>query len=120
MCTQRLNQAVLDHLCPQARSLLTSHEDFTTLQFHSGTEIQKPGLVWAFLKRSISEAVVEEVQRMSLTADGCSAVFDVPSSKAQARSVSSALSLLLLRVYVWCAFRVLNSLCTLVIPRHSL
>lgn len=62
---------------------MTSHEDFTTLMFHSSTEIQKPGLVWAFLKRSIPEATVEEVQRMTLTADACNAVFDVPSSRAQ-------------------------------------
>lgn len=67
----------------QARSLLTSHEDFVTLLFHSSTEIQKPGLVWAFLKRNISEAVVEEVQRMTLTLDACSAVFDVPANRAQ-------------------------------------
>ena len=69
---------------PQARSLLTAHEDFTTLMFTSPTEIQRPGLVFTFLKKYMpSEATVEEVKRMSLTADGKSAVFDVPSKLAQ-------------------------------------
>lgn len=68
----------------QARSLLTAHEDFTTLMFTSPTEIQRPGLVFTFLKKYMpSEATVEEVKRMSLTADGKSAVFDVPSKLAQ-------------------------------------
>lgn len=70
----------------QARSLLTAHEDFTTLMFTSPTEIQRPGLVFTFLKKYMpSEATVEEVKRMSLTADGKSAVFDVPSKLAQVR-----------------------------------
>jgi len=68
----------------QARSLLTAHEDFTTLMFTSPTEIQRPGLVFSFLKKHMpSEDTVEEVKRMSLTADGKSAVFDVPSKLAQ-------------------------------------
>ena len=68
----------------QARSLLTAHEEFTTLMFTSPTEILRPGLVFTFLKKYIpSEATVEEVKRMSLTADGKSAVFDVPSKLAQ-------------------------------------
>ena len=68
----------------QARSLLTAHEDFTTLMFTSPTEIQRPGLVFSFLKKHMpSEETVEEVKRMSLTADGKSAVFDVPSKLAQ-------------------------------------
>ena len=68
----------------QARSLLTAHEDFTTLMFTSPTEIQRPGLVFSFLKKYMpSEDTVEEVKRMSLTSDGRSAVFDVPSKLAQ-------------------------------------
>ena len=63
----------------QARSLLTAHEDFTTLQFHSDTEINRPGFVFTHLKRHLPEEVVEEVKRLSLTADGKSAIFDVPS-----------------------------------------
>jgi len=63
---------------------LTAHEDFTTLMFTSPTEIQRPGLVFSFLKKHMpSEDTVEEVKRMSLTADGKSAVFDVPSKLAQ-------------------------------------
>ena len=67
----------------KARSLLTSHEDYTTLMYHTGSEIQKPGAVFAFLKRSLPDGVVEEVQRMTLTTDGRCAVFDVPSKRAQ-------------------------------------
>lgn len=63
---------------------MTAHEDFTTLMFTSPTEIQRPGLVFSFLKKHMpSEDTVEEVKRMSLTADGKSAVFDVPSKLAQ-------------------------------------
>ena len=52
--------------------------------FTSPTEIQRPGLVFSFLKKYMpSEDTVEEVKRMSLTADGKSAVFDVPSKLAQ-------------------------------------
>ena len=65
--------------CLQARSLLTAHEDFTTLLFKSPCEIQRPGFVFSTLKKHLPDATVEEVKRMSLTADNCGAVFDVPS-----------------------------------------
>ena len=67
----------------QARSLLTAHEDFTTLLFDNGFEIQRPGFVFGFLKRLLPEETVEEVKRMSLTQDGTRAVFDVPSKLVQ-------------------------------------
>ena len=73
----------------QARSLLTSHEDFTTLMFHNSQEILKPGFVWAHLKRHLPEAVVEEVQRLTLTKDNMAAVFDVPSKRARVSSADS-------------------------------
>ena len=77
----------------QARSLLTAHEDFTTLMFTSPTEIQRPGLVFSFLKKHMpSEETVEEVKRMSLTADGKSAVFDVPSKLAQVQLLHQQIS----------------------------
>lgn len=69
--------------CAQARSLLTAHEDFTTLQFHAGQPIQRPGFVFTTLKRHLSEENVEQIKRMSLTADGQSAIFDVPSELVQ-------------------------------------
>ena len=65
--------------CLQARSLLTAHEDFTTLQFHAGTEIQRPGFVFSALKQRLEEAKVEEIKRICLTVDQKSAIFDVPS-----------------------------------------
>ena len=67
----------------QARSLLTAHEDFTTLLFKSPEEIQRPGFVFSTLKKHLPDATVEEVKRMSLTADNRSAVFDVPSKLAK-------------------------------------
>lgn len=67
----------------QARSLLTAHEDFTTLQFHAGQVIQRPGFVFSFLKRELPEEMVEEVKRMCMTADGKSAIFDVPSQNVE-------------------------------------
>ena len=76
----------LNAMCLQARSLLTSHEDFTTLMFHNSQEILKPGFVWAHLKRHLPEAVVEEVQRLTLTKDDMAAVFDVPSKRARVSS----------------------------------
>jgi hypothetical protein len=63
----------------QARSLLTAHEDFTTLQFHVGTEVQRPGFVFSALKQRLTEAKVEEIKRICLTVDQKSAIFDVPS-----------------------------------------
>ncbi|KAK9813646.1 hypothetical protein WJX73_001432 [Symbiochloris irregularis] len=67
------------HTAMQARSLLTAHEDYTTLLFDNGYEIQRPGFVFGFLKKSLAEDKVEEVKRMTLTQDGLRAVFDVPT-----------------------------------------
>ena len=72
----------------QARSLLTAHEDFTTLQFHSNVAIDRPGFVFNHLKRHLPDALVEEVKRMCLTADGKSAIFDVPSQNVKVRGCS--------------------------------
>ena len=74
----------------QARSLLTAHEDYTTLQFHAGQEIQRPGFVFTSLRRHLSDEVVEQIKGITLTTDGKSAIFDVPSGIAQ---VSPAVAL---------------------------
>ncbi|WIA11486.1 hypothetical protein OEZ85_011599 [Tetradesmus obliquus] len=63
----------------KARSLLTAHDDVTTLHFKAEWEVQKPGYVFSFLRRRLPEPLVEEVRRMTLTKDGMGAVFDVPS-----------------------------------------
>lgn len=70
----------------QARSLLTAHEDFTTLQFHAGTEIQRPGFVFSALKQRLDDAKVEEIKRICLTVDQKSAIFDVPSGYVKVRT----------------------------------
>ena len=75
--------------CLQARSLLTAHEDFTTLQFHAGVEIQRPGFVFSALKQRLPEAQVEEIKRICLTVDQKAAIFDVPSEYVEVRLVSS-------------------------------
>ncbi|CAL8464893.1 g4428 [Coccomyxa elongata] len=67
----------------RARSLLTAHEDYTTLQFHSSQEIQRPGFVFTSLRRHLSDEAVEQIKGISLTTDGKSAIFDVPSALAQ-------------------------------------
>ena len=72
-------------LCMQARSLLTAHEDFTTLHFHAGTEIQRPGFVFSALKQRLPDAKVEEIKRICLTVDQKSAIFDVPSEHVKVR-----------------------------------
>eukprot|EP00879_Flechtneria_rotunda_P025476 GHRR01027075.1.p1 GENE.GHRR01027075.1~~GHRR01027075.1.p1 ORF type:complete len:253 (+),score=96.28 GHRR01027075.1:171-929(+) len=67
----------------KARSLLTAHDGFTTLLFKAEWEVQKPGYVFSFLRRRLPEELVEEVRRMTLTKDGCGAVFDIPSQHVQ-------------------------------------
>ena len=57
-----------------------------TLQFHAPIEIQRPGYVFSSLKRHLPDALVEEAKRMSLTADGRCAVFDVPAANVKARA----------------------------------
>lgn len=70
---------ITGHTEMRPRSLLTAHEDYVTLQFTSPYDVEKPGFVFAYLKRQIGDdATVEEVKRMTLTADGKGAVFDVP------------------------------------------
>ena len=59
-----------------------------TLQFHAPSEIQRPGYVFSSLKRHLPDALVEEVKRMSLTADGRCAVFDVPAANVKARALA--------------------------------
>lgn len=83
-----LNNRPLSYLArgAQARSLLTAHEQFVTLQFHAPAEIQRPGYVFSSLKRHLPDALVEEAKRMSLTADGRCAVFDVPAANVKARA----------------------------------
>jgi ATP-dependent RNA helicase DDX21 len=65
------------------RSLMTASDDHTTLQFVSTAPVDKPGFVFGFLRRHMDEAVVNEVKRMTLTADGKGAVFDVPTQHAK-------------------------------------
>ena len=67
----------------QARSLLTAHEDYTTLLFRNDSQIFKPGFVFNHLRQCVTEDQVEAVRRMTLTLDGTSAVFDVPSETVQ-------------------------------------
>ena len=60
-CQHRLSTGIR---CVQARSLLTAHEDFTTLQFCSGgMALDRPGFVFGFLRRrGLPDADVEEVR----------------------------------------------------------
>lgn len=61
------------------RSLLSSHSGATTLSFRTSADIKSPGYVWNILKRHLDNDTVENVRRMSITADRNGAIFDVPS-----------------------------------------
>ena len=75
---------ITGHTELKARSLLTAHEGFTTLLYRQGANEIRPGYVYNFLRRRLNDdAVVEEVRRVTLTEDGCAAVFDVPSQHAE-------------------------------------
>lgn len=78
-----------------ARSLLTAHEGFVTLHLIAGAApgkgaggvegaatVQRPGFAWAVLRRWLPDNKVEEIKRLTLTADGRGAVFDVPGHLA--------------------------------------
>ncbi|KAK9857176.1 hypothetical protein WJX84_009545 [Apatococcus fuscideae] len=67
----------------KARSLLTAHEDYTTLLFRNDGQIFKPGFVFNHLRQCLPEDQVEAVRRMTLTLDGTGAVFDVPSETVE-------------------------------------
>jgi ATP-dependent RNA helicase DDX21 len=73
---------ITGHAAIKARSLLTAHEGYTTLQLAAPWTVDKPGYVYAFLKRRIADEKAEEARRMTLTKDGKGAVFDVPSALA--------------------------------------
>ncbi|KAG2482998.1 hypothetical protein HYH03_018123 [Edaphochlamys debaryana] len=71
----------------KARSLLTAHDDCTTLMFTSEDHtIDSPGSVWGHLRKTcrLDESLLDQVKRMTVTADSKGAVFDVPSEHAQA------------------------------------
>ncbi len=58
---------ITGHTVIRSRSLLTAHEDFTTLQFVGDVELDRPGFVFGFLRRKgVPETTVEEV-RLSLS-----------------------------------------------------
>lgn len=65
------------------RSLLTSNPDSTTVQFTGYSEIRTKGYIWTALRSFFPEELVESVRGMSLTADSCGAVFDVPNTYIQ-------------------------------------
>jgi ATP-dependent RNA helicase DDX21 len=73
---------ITGHTATRARSLLTAHEGYTTLQLAAPWTVDKPGYVYAFLKRRVAEEKAEEARRMTLTKDGKGAIFDVPSALA--------------------------------------
>jgi ATP-dependent RNA helicase DDX21 len=72
---------ITGHTKLTSRSLLTAHEDYTTMHFKSTSGgIEKPGFVFSFLRKKVTdEEILNEVKRMTLTADGSGAVFDIPN-----------------------------------------
>ncbi|GFR46710.1 hypothetical protein Agub_g8331 [Astrephomene gubernaculifera] len=71
----------------KARSLLTAHDDCTTLMFTCEDHtIETPSAVWGHLRKTcrMDEDLLEQVKRLTVTADSKGAVFDVPSEHTQA------------------------------------
>lgn len=66
------------------RSLLTSHNDSTTLMLKANTSMYSPTYAFNCLRKYLAEESVNEVRRMNLTVDGMGAVFDVPSVNVKA------------------------------------
>ncbi|KAF5836909.1 P-loop containing nucleoside triphosphate hydrolase protein [Dunaliella salina] len=65
----------------RARSLLTAHDDCTTLLIKGPVTVEYAGAIWNYLRRTLhlEDSVCDQIKRMSLTADSMGAVFDAPS-----------------------------------------
>lgn len=50
------------HASIKMRSLLSSQEDWVTLQYETTREVAKPGYVYHYLKKHLPEEQVEEVR----------------------------------------------------------
>eukprot|EP00898_Chlorokybus_atmophyticus_P002543 jgi/Chlat1/328/Chrsp1S00218 len=71
---------VSGHTDVKRGSLLSGHEDSTTLLFEAdNTNVRTPTYVFSFLRRRLPEDAVNEVRRMNLLASGNGAAFDVPN-----------------------------------------
>ncbi|OIW21350.1 hypothetical protein TanjilG_32664 [Lupinus angustifolius] len=66
------------------RSLLTSMENYVTLQLEIGKPMFTPSFAFGVLRRFVPEEKVNEVQGLTITADGNGAVFDVPAKHLDA------------------------------------
>ncbi|CAL0303555.1 unnamed protein product [Lupinus luteus] len=66
------------------RSLLTSMENYVTLQLEIGKPIFTPSFAFGILRRFVPEEKVNTVQGLTITADGNGAVFDVPAKELDA------------------------------------
>ena len=76
---------IAGHTSVVSRSLLSSHSGMTTLMFRSPIALQSPSYVWSYLRARITggdAAVLDEIKRMTVVADGRGAVFDVPAEHA--------------------------------------
>ena len=66
-------------------SLMSGHEDCVTMQFStSAGTIRTPSYVWSWLKRMLPEDTVNEVRRVTLSADNSCALFDMGADHVQA------------------------------------
>ncbi|KAJ9520152.1 hypothetical protein QJQ45_030075 [Haematococcus lacustris] len=65
----------------KARSLLTAQDDCSTLLATSAEPISFAGAVWTYLKKhlGLGETICDKIRRITMTADGTGAVFDVPA-----------------------------------------
>ncbi|KAF9615887.1 hypothetical protein IFM89_026813 [Coptis chinensis] len=61
------------------RSLLTSMENYVSVQLEAGKPVFTPSFAFSIMRRFLPEEKVNSVKGLTLTADGMGAVFDVPS-----------------------------------------
>ncbi|XP_074567438.1 DEAD-box ATP-dependent RNA helicase 7 [Curcuma longa] len=61
------------------RSLLSSLENYVTLHLQTGNTIYSPSFVFSVLGRYLPEEKVQNLESISITADSCGVVFDVPA-----------------------------------------
>eukprot|EP00958_Prasinococcus_capsulatus_P014644 scaffold1541_cov418-Prasinococcus_capsulatus_cf.AAC.2 len=79
------------HSNMKPRSLITSHEDTTTLLFEAtGTTIRTPTYVWNYLRNHLSEELVGDVKRVVVATCGTKAVLDVSPDNVDAFAKATA------------------------------
>ena len=79
------------HSNMKQRSLITSHEDTTTMLFEAtGTTIRTPTFVWNYLRNNLTEELVGDVKRVVVATCGTKAVIDISPDNVEAFTKATA------------------------------